>query len=105
MWLRVGYFWNTQCICNDSFNSCLHLGEHVCRERPSGSGEAVEKSVNQIKEYSKIQCVTRMEISQGERWLRGFRRRHLNPTGIRMIKKIFQEGGVLHTEFKRVSRS
>ena len=27
VWLRVGYFWNIQCICNDSFNSCLHLGE------------------------------------------------------------------------------
>ena len=62
---------------------------HVYRERPSGSGEAVEKSVNQIKVYSKIQCVTRMEISQGERWLRGFRGRHLNPTGIGMIKKSF----------------
>ena len=27
VWLSVGYFWNTLCICNDSFNSCLHLGE------------------------------------------------------------------------------
>lgn len=37
---------------------------HVRRERPSGSGEAVE-SLSTKSEYSEIQCVTRMEISQG----------------------------------------